>query len=146
MMLFSVTVACLWWWLLWAGLLLLVQLLASPSPPGSAPGLSFSSWTCSWASDGLHSVCWLFSDVLWLLWENCGVIFCVECELLPWWYSSGRLLALLAVVVLPAPASPSVTKLLVSYVPAYTSSLVWSIPWPCCETAMCSFDLYPSGF
>jgi hypothetical protein len=33
-------------------------------------------------------------------------------------------LALLAAVVLPAPASPSVTKLLVSYVHVYSPSLV----------------------
>jgi hypothetical protein len=34
----TASVACCWWWLA-PGL---------PSPPGSAPSLSFTSWTCSW--------------------------------------------------------------------------------------------------
>jgi hypothetical protein len=37
--LYTASVACCWWWLA-SGL---------PSPPGSAPGLSFSSWTCCWS-------------------------------------------------------------------------------------------------
>jgi hypothetical protein len=55
-------------------------------------------------------------------------------------------LVLLAAMVLPAPASPSVTKLLVSCVLACFTQLGLILTWPSCETAMCSFDLYPSGF
>jgi hypothetical protein len=61
-----------------------------------------------------------------------------------WWSSSGRLLVLPAAVVLPAPASSSVTKLLVSCVLVSFTQLDLIHPWPCCETAMHSSALYPS--
>jgi hypothetical protein len=87
--------------------------------------LSFSSWL------GLELQ--LDSMVLLEMFVSCcartvavlGVVQCWTCECC----SPGNThlvdyLALLAAVVLPAPASPSVTKLLVSYVPVYSSSLV----------------------
>jgi hypothetical protein len=147
--LYTAYVACCWWWLA-SGLpyppgstpslsftswtcswLLLVLLLlrwaAGSSPPELDLELQLDSmvlldvivWWC--ASTGV---------VLGVVCKDCDVLALVHCWwcecCFPWWYSSGRLLALLAAVVLPAPASPSVTKLLVSCVPACTPSLVWS--------------------
>jgi hypothetical protein len=39
----------------------------------------------------------------------------------------------------------SVTKLLVSCVLVSFTQFDLILTWPCCETAMCSIDLYPSG-
>jgi hypothetical protein len=142
--------------LLLACLLLLAQLLACPSPPGLAPGcfLSFSSW------DGLLVLLLLLdlelqvdSMVLLEIFVCCcartvavlGVVQCWMCECCPPGTTHlVECLALLAAVVLPAPASPSVTKLLVSCVFACFTQLGLILTWPCCETAMCSLDLYPS--
>jgi hypothetical protein len=88
----TTSVACCWCWLA----------SSLPSSPGSAPSLSFTSWTCSWlqpvllllrwllvllllarswASDGLHGVCWMFlNDEVLLLWKNSDVPCGVECE------------------------------------------------------------------
>jgi hypothetical protein len=155
----TASVACCWWWLA-SGL---------PSPPGSAPSLSFTSWTCSWLLLVLLLLRWaagssppkldlelqLDSMVLLEMFVWCyartvavlGVVQCWTCECCsPGTTHLVDCLALLAAVVLPAPASPSVTKLLVSYVPVYSSSLVWSIPWPCCASAMHPYTLYPQWF
>jgi hypothetical protein len=146
----TASVACCWWWLA-SGL---------PSPPGSAPSLSFTSWTCSWlllvllllrwaagssppswswASGQGHDSCWMITIVC-VLWKNSDVLCVVQywmCECC----SLGTTplvdcLALLAAVVLPAPASPSVTKLLVSCVFACFTQLGLILTWPCCETAV----------
>jgi hypothetical protein len=63
-----------------------------------------------------------------------------------WWSSSGQLLVLPAAVVLPALASSSVTKLLVSCVLVSFTQLDLIHPWPCCEIAMHSSALYPQWF
>jgi hypothetical protein len=80
--------------------------------------------------------------------KNSGVLVMVPCWssecCFSWWCSSGRLLVLPAAVVLPAPASSSVTKLLVSCVPVSFTQLDLIHPWTCCETAMHSSALYPS--
>jgi hypothetical protein len=55
-------------------------------------------------------------------------------------------LALLAAVVLPAASLSQMTELLVSCVLACFTKFDLILTWPCCETAMCSFDLYHSGF
>jgi hypothetical protein len=112
--------------LLLAGLLLLVQLQS----------LSFSSWTScwtlvllllawSWASIGLHGFAGLYCVMMcknwccsWYgvqgLWCSC-LVQCWMCECgFPWCYPSGRLLTLLAAVVLPAASLSQMTELLVS--------------------------------
>jgi hypothetical protein len=53
-------------------------------------------------------------------------------------------LALLAAVVLPAALLSQMTELLVSCVLACFTQVDLILTWPCCETAMCSIDLYPS--
>jgi hypothetical protein len=100
-----------------------------PSPPGSAPSLSFTSWICSWlslsfsswdelliplllawswTSLGLHGVCYLFSDVLMVLWKNSGVL-CVGSLLISngsclfWSCPSSRPAAHWVAVVVTAP-------------------------------------------
>jgi hypothetical protein len=74
-----------------------------------------------------------------------GVVQCETCEhCSPGTTPLVECLALLAAVVLPAP--PSVTKLLVSCVFACFTQVGLILTWPCYETAMCSLDLYPSGF
>jgi hypothetical protein len=139
--LLSAAVACWWWWLASClpsppssapGLVLLLLdllLITCPSPPGL--GLELQSiimvllevfvWCCARTCDVLGVVC-----------KNSGVLVMVQCWTceccFPWWCSSGRLLVLLAAVVLPAPASSSVTKLLVSCVPVSSLSLISSTP------------------
>jgi hypothetical protein len=77
-------------------------------------------------------VLWKNCDVLSVVCKNCGVLVklqCWTCECCsPGDTHLVDCLALLAAVVLPAPASSSVTKLLVSCVPVYSPSLVWSTP------------------
>jgi hypothetical protein len=134
--------------LLLACLLLLAQLLACPSPPGLAAGpLSFSSWLDLELQ--LDSMVLLEMFVWWCARtvDVLGVVQCWTCECCsPGTTHLVDCLALLEAVVLPAPASPSVTKLLVSCVPACTPSLVWSPPWPCCAYAMHPYTLYPQWF
>jgi hypothetical protein len=123
--------------LLLAGLLLLVQLLS----------LSFSSWTCCWTLVLLLlGLVLSFNPPSWFCWgfwcdavqelvlflgvvcKNCGVLVrlqCWTCECCsPGDTHLVDCLALLAAVVLPALASSSVTKLLVSCVLVYSLSLV----------------------
>jgi hypothetical protein len=122
-----------------------------PSPPGSTPGLSFSSWTCCWSLVLLLlGLVLSFNPSSWFCWRFlCDavqelvlfLVLCARTVVFLWWLSAGRvsaassgwcssgqLLALLAAVVLPAPASSSVTKLLVSCVPVSSLSLVSSTP------------------
>jgi hypothetical protein len=123
--------------LLLAGLLLLVQLLS----------WSFSSWTCCWTLVLLLlGLVLSFNPPSWFCWGFwCHavqelvlfLVLCARTVVFLWSFSAGRVsavspgdthlvdcLALLAAVVLPAPASSSVTKLLVSCMPVYSLSLV----------------------
>jgi hypothetical protein len=133
--------------LLLACLLLLARLLACPSPSGLAPGfcLSFSSWTCSWlglASNGLHGFagCDLVMMCKNCCCSWCGAVLdmCVCC--FPWCSSPGRLLALLAAVVLPAQPLHAVTKLLVSCLSPWLDLI---LTWPCCDFCYVHNGLVP---
>jgi hypothetical protein len=60
MVLFSATIACWWQW----------PASSLPSPPGLAPGLSFSSWTCCWSPVLLLlGLVLSFSLTPWFCWE-----------------------------------------------------------------------------
>jgi hypothetical protein len=125
--LFSAMVACWWRWLA----------SSLPSPPGSAPGLSFSSWTCC-----LSLVLLLLGLVLsfswtpWFCWRFLGdavqelvlfLVWCARTMVFLRWCSAGCVsaaspgdthqvgcLALLAAVVLPAASLSQMTELFVS--------------------------------
>jgi hypothetical protein len=148
--LFSATVACWWRWLA----------SSLPSPPGSAPGLSFSSWTYCWSPVLLLlglvlSFSWIpwclliVSNMFVVLWKNCGVL-CVGSLLFRMWAASpgdahlvGSLVYKLLWCCQHHPPG-SVTKLLVSCVLVSFTQFDLILTWPCCETAMCSIVLYPS--
>jgi hypothetical protein len=126
--------------LLLACLLLLARLLACPSPPGLAPGpsppglvLSFNwpPWFCGmYLSDEVQELVlflvWFAKTLVFLRWCSIGSV----CGCFPWCSSPGRLLALLAAVVLPAQASHAVTKLLVSCLSPWLDLI---LTWPYCE-------------
>jgi hypothetical protein len=156
----TASVACCWWWFA-SGL---------PSPPGLASSLSFTSWTCSWlllvlllllrwaaGSSPPELDLELQLDAMVLLeifvWGCArtvavlGVVQYWTCECCsPGTTHLVDCLALLADVVLPAPASPPVTKLLVSCVFACFTQVVLILTWPSCETAVANLGLYPSDF
>jgi hypothetical protein len=149
--LFTASVACCWRWLA----------SSLPSPPGSAPSLSFTSWTCCWSPVLLLlglilSFRWtpwcllIVSDMMVVLWKNCDVLGVVSL-----WFRmgaaspggahlAGSLVCELLWCCQHHPAG-SVTKLLVSCVLASFTMFDLILNWPCCETAMCSIDLYLNG-